>query len=668
MKRQILSLLIALSTICSYAVPTTIKPGLTCDTAGCTYYLNFSMPNFSLVTDTLPALSGDEYFSRIEPEAPDEFNYFEVDGRPTLPFYSINLILPPDASDVMVVNVQIIDSIILHLPYDYTPAQQRIDFSNGISFDTAYYSTYNNTLYWMYDSINVLDYRKYKGFCMSIFPCRYEPSDNALIVITEATYEISYNGTIGIFDYIEGWLDKYDGLAFNFFDNFVSFPYITIPPIDHDEYLIITADAWEYNTDLADFVHHKESLGYNVTLKALHTIGHTPDSIRNYIRGHYLEKDTKFVLLIGEASDSVNSSLRLPFFDGIRENESDPPSDIYYSCINKSSTLLQCTDFTPSVFVGRWPVQNEDQLNRVIKKTTKSDLSLGTFCPTKISLFSGSDISPRLENYFYNDCKYIYDNIIQEYDCYTGGVVDGRAAGIGYQTIGDSLENHADPIWLFVYDGHGDNDHISTPYYLDSSYIERIATSTLDYQPFGFGFACLLGNIYQQNNFARTWLTSTEGGVTFLGSTTTTITGSDRYFSRSLFNQLKKKTSMTVGEFVGVGKSKYYCTTNLALSRRREAKKYNLYGDPSLYLHGLIFETMPYPLSPKIPSQIDKQQDNMLHIDQTEVESVFVYSIAGQLMLTGNTNQLDMRNLPAGIYTIIINNDNQQSSKKIIKL
>lgn len=666
MKRQILSLLIALSTICSYAVPTTIKPGLTCDTAGCTYYLNFSMPNFSLLTDTLPALSGDVYFSRIEPEAPDEFDYYEVDGRPTLPFYSINLILPPDASDVMVVNVQIIDSIILHLPYDYTPAQQRIDFSNGISFDTAYYSTYNNTWYWMYDSINVLDYRKYKGFCMSIFPCRYEPSDNALIVITEATYEISYNGTIGISEYIEGWLDKYDGLAINFFDNFVSFPYVTIPPIDHDEYLIITADEWENNADLADFVLHKESLGYNVTLKALHTIGHTPDSIRNYIRGHYLEKDTKYVLLIGTVEENLPASYKLPFYDGQDSTMSDPSSDIYYSCLNYPTISQQYWDFTPTVYVGRWPVQNEDQLNRVIKKTTKSDLSLGTFCPTKITLFSGSDShNSYMENFFYNDCMYIYDNIIQEYDRYTGWVVDGRAAGI--HNMEDSLTNHADPIWLFVYDGHGGSYYISNPYCLFSSDISAITTNTLDFQPFGFGFACLLGNIFHQNNFARAWLTSTEGGVTFFGPTSTTTTISDRYFSRDLFNQLKKKSSMTIGEFVGNGKAKYYCDGHKVVWRRREAKRYNLYGDPSLYLHGLLFETAPYPVLPKMP-QIDKQQDDILYIDQTEVESVFVYSIAGQLLLTGNTNQLDMRNLPTGIYTIIINADNQQSSKKIIKL
>ena len=208
---------------------------------------------------------------------------------------------------------------------------------------------------------------------------------------------------------------------------------------------------------------------------------------------------------------------------------------------------------------------------------------------------------------------------------------------------------------------------------LSYSNIGNIITSTLDFQPFGFGFACELGDIYAVGNFARAWLTSTEGGVTFMGATTNTTTGSDRYFSRDLFNQLKKGTSMTIGEFIGVGKSKYYNIAHLAISRRREAKKYNLYGDPSLYLHGLIFETVPYPALPKRLPQINEQQDDIvqddiLHICMAKVESVWVYSVTGQLMLTGSTNQLDMRSLPAGIYTVVINADNIQSSKKMIKL
>ena len=658
MRRALIIINLVLFALCAYATPVTIYPGLTLEESSGRYYIHFEMPDYDILTETfiveheeLP-LSPNQFshsadveyhFSKIQPKEYDYFDYLSVDGRPELPFYSLNLLLPLDGTMVSVDDV-IMSTETIVMPYDYLPSQVEYDYTGDISYDPTYYGVYNDTWYWDDYDTCLIQYRIINGLTFSIFPCHYEPSSRELTIVTEATFEISYDGTEITQTYLENLL-SYERSVYYYFDNYVGFP--TPYPYIDDEYLIITDDNLENDPALEDFVNHKESLGYNVTVTPLHEIGNSPADIRSYIKSQYETYNTKFVLLVGD----VNA---IPFSSGTENVDSDPPTDLYYSCLSKDNFWDQWLDLNPTVFLGRWPVpaNKADSLRNIVNKTIASDLylreNLENYETNKIALFSGSDNKDYMQNYFYNDCKYIYDQIIQENSCYSGDIIDGRLATTNFNTMKTYLEEGT-PTWMFVYDGHGSNSNISNPYGWYN--IDAIATSSLDYQPFGFGFACFLGNIYGNINFARSWIISSNGGVSFLGSTTRSSSVLDRYFSRIMFNQLRSCSNMTIGEFVCNAKSKYY-NANHVVWRLTEAKQYVLYGDPSLYLLGLNLHYNE-PFNEK--KNYTYKEENEAFSDDATIK---IYSTVGQLLRTCYSGKLDLSELPSGIYTIVFTKNN----------
>lgn len=666
MKRYLLLLAISCMALCINSTPVTIYPGLTLEENNGTYYIHFKMPKYYEVIDTFTVTQptplptnqfghapGDYYFSRIQPIEDDYFDYLSVDGRPELPFYSLNLLMPSNGGHFYVSYANIISTETIGLPYDYTPSQAENYTFEDFSYDGSYYGAYNNTWYWNDYAADTLWYRHTKGFTFSIFPCHYEPSHRELTIVDEAEFEISYNGSpLTNQDLAHFLID--DRSVYYFYDNFVGYP-APYPQIN-DEYLIITADEWSNTVELADFIHHKESLGYHVSMVPLSHIGYTSEDIRFCIKKEFDKNNVKFVLLVGNVGD-VDS---LAFSAGLAANPSDPPTDLFYSCLSKSNINDQWKDYSPSVFVGRWPIQTPAQLREIVDKTIVSDLYLGAelsnATSSKISLFSGDDSNYTLRNYFYNDCKYIDKHVIQKYSYYTGNVYDGRSALTNFNTMDSALEIIDDPTWMFVYDGHGSYGGIWHPYDWYYDEIGDITTRTLAFQPFGFSFACSTGNIYQSDNFARAWLTNKEGGISYLGSTTISYATPDRYFSRKMFNQLKDRPDMTIGEFISNAKAKYY-NPDKVVWRRREAKKYVLYGDPSLYLFGInLHYNQPYPSSQRSqsPDGID------------DIKSSCVYSITGQLLRTCDGDMPNLQGLPAGTYMVVYNSNNKLITEKII--
>jgi hypothetical protein len=132
---------------------------------------------------------------------------------------------------------------------------------------------------------------------------------------------------------------------------------------------------------------------------------------------------------------------------------------------------------------------------------------------------------------------------------------------------------------------------------------------------------------------------------------------------------------MTIGEFVANGKAKYY-NPNEVVWRRREVKKYTLYGDPSLYLFGLDIDYNTPRLVKKNSQLTEIQDENIIVKDDIvqletdvygDVNSICVYSITGQLIYTSHSNQIDLQGLPSGIYTTLINTNNGQISRKMLK-
>ena len=62
----------------------------------------------------------------------------------------------------------------------------------------------------------------------------------------------------------------------------------------------------------------------------------------------------------------------------------------------------------------------------------------------------------------------------------------------------------------------------------------------------------------------------------------------------------------------------------------------------------------------------------MLHLDNISLTKVSLYSILGQLievrsLENANSNTLDLSNLESGLYLVVLENDSQQKTIKIVK-
>ena len=60
--------------------------------------------------------------------------------------------------------------------------------------------------------------------------------------------------------------------------------------------------------------------------------------------------------------------------------------------------------------------------------------------------------------------------------------------------------------------------------------------------------------------------------------------------------------------------------------------------------------------------------DNIVQVNgmQEKISNIQIYSVSGILLRISYTNQLDLQGLPAGLYTAVIQTENNQISKKII--
>jgi hypothetical protein len=120
-------------------------------------------------------------------------------------------------------------------------------------------------------------------------------------------------------------------------------------------YLIVGTDAVIASPYLGLFKQAKERQGFVVTMASLTQTGQSSTSIKNYIADYYTNNPLEYVLLIGD----VTGAFALPSFTYGPEND---VSDLPY-------VLIEGDDYFPEAIIGRWPVDTQNELARVINKT-----------------------------------------------------------------------------------------------------------------------------------------------------------------------------------------------------------------------------------------------------------------------------------------------------------
>lgn len=586
---------------------------------------------------------GCDVFTKIKLDA--EHDVTDVPGYPELPFFSLDLLLPFDAHDLVVSHFdgQFHDEYVDHY---VRPALKgtTINFSNNTLhyivndedpclLDSYYYTNgatdvYPNGFYRDFYTIsNIRHYLYSTGFTLSIFPFSYYPEQGYIQVLTEGTIIVDFSGddvNRTMDDYVVS--TEYSSMAVAMmYDNFNE---LIIDPNHYDgpKYLIIAAHR-DMEYILSEYVSYKQGQNYNVGVVYLdeESRGNNNIAIRNIIEDNATLTNPDFVLLVGSLGD-------IPPYQGLNHPDNPYTDDDYHP------------------FLGRWIVTGEagyyPELERIIQKTISSEQAFARAQrPSSAVLFSGRDASNcTASRVFYNRIKRI-DNVSFDRMGIPSTLYDGRYSNVTFNSMCQSLGSHPS---FFIYSGHGTSilnsnqtfivgSAIDAPYLLCPSnlmvsrnnvYFDHISSlqNTSPF-PMGFGFACSLNTYETNNNFAARWISEPYGGATFYGATTVSYRGSNNYLSKIMFRTLRK-TKEQCGNFalatwLRTGEQKYYNALRNG-SRWTQIQKYNLMGDPTFHVFGRESDGTIAPFH-VLQKRTDIDSDS-------EIESVEVYNIYGQLV------------------------------------
>ena len=629
------------------------------------YEISYKCADFQVEDTIIEYKDGKKVFSYLKFDN-DEYDYITDSASPEIPFISFNFRLPDNADSayIEIINAKMESYALPHL---YLPTIIRDGNSKPLSFD--YVATCNNkyrdcskTLCLVSPVYTMIGC---KGVTVTIYPfeCSYDNVDDEehgsiMNYITEATFKLSYtkgenkNGKLPVAETLQGINDSVENLAMLSFDNYRYIPpkSIAAPTC---KYLIITESR--YQSYLSSFVNYKDSLGYDVNIVTTTTTKTNSDSIRNYLVWYYKQNpDLRYVLLVGDLN-------HIPFSYGIKDSDTNPPTDLYYSCLDYYDINHQ-TDLHPDVFVGRWLVNNITNLSKIIAKTIRTERNLyGVDDSAKyVGLFSGKGDHDYL---FYKRNTQLKNNIFRPYN-YTYINVDGRVNDSPTQlAIQNALRGSLHYLWILIYSGHASVSYgFGAPYYVNSSIIvDSINNHSLPYQPFAISEGCETANIFYSSsyNFVNKWLCdiNENGGVGLLASTVTTYSPPVQIYTEKIFNQMKDSShpNMAFGAMCSIGGSNYYHSDMVAY-RKNMYKKMIYFGDPSLMING---NSVSNPIHMKKFNDIETQLNDVysdLDNNIANIKVIHVFSVSGKLIKSYNTyNDFWNNNLSYGLYIVKVN-------------
>lgn len=622
------------------------------------YLIHFTLPGYTIEDVAGGPNDGCGTFSRIVMDDGVDHDGTDEPGYPELPFFSLNLLLPFCTSGLHVdLQSSVIDQE--YLSYYINPASKgSVEIEPGIyvemdedCYNEDYY-TYGYTSDYpygfhqdFYSYSNIYTAFGAKGITLSIFPFSYHPEAGYMTVLQEAVFEINFdcgNLFTTMSDIQEA--SGLEALATQlFFDTFNDTEIVNNSE-DNGNYLIVAAHR-NMETSLTRYVQYKQAQNYNtevIYLDDYNNVIGDEDEIYALIYNNNEMPNPDFVLLVGDLSD-------IPPCDGYNDPDNPYTDDCYHS------------------FLGRWVVSEEQNLSgeyidleNIIDKTIQTETGYVNSYSTA-SLFSGIDSNIGISLQFYIPLFQIAQNSFYQmgipYTLYNGSNYSQPTAETYMK---NSIINNTR---FFIYNGHGNDATIGSPYKLYSWNISTIRNSSPT--PMGFGFACHLNSYSTNNNFGAEWVSSgSGGGAAFYGATTVSYCTSNGYLAMRMFEVLKEITAQVdnfpLSLWLRLSELTYSVGDNIPM-RKKQVNKYNLMGDPTLAVYGMdTYGTYaPYHMPKK--EVVDAPSDS-------KIRSIEIYDISGKKMTVSNRHDISSLPLSAGVYVIkTLYNDGTFSTNKIIK-
>lgn len=667
------SFIIALLFISVISLAQDVKMSIVNDT----YEITYKCAPFMVADTLLQYADGERKFSYLKFEESD-YDYITDEDSPQIPFMSLSLRLPDDAENVYV-EVEHVQYDKIELPLLLQPTQMYMQDERPHEFRYHKGRDFLNVREAALCSVSpVYTTIGCKGVTVNIYPFDYyfEQTNTGKDVsnmsyVKSATFRVIYTSgetenKDARYTSLESLQQDVDELSVFAFDNYKYLPVQSTATTSY-RYLIITES--KYRNSLTPFVNYKDSLGYTMQVVNTTSTGETADSIRNYLVWYYKQHpDLRYVLLVGDID-------HIPFSCGSNESTSNPPTDVYYSCLDYYKISNQ-KDLHPDVYVGRWIVNNipysssvadykRNTLEHIIKKTIKTEKNLYKVSNSSkhIALFSGSGSG---ENMFYDCIDDIRGDYLSSYYNYYTKIVDGRDSNNSIMLT--NVLNAVNYAWIVFYVGHSNtNIGFGSPYNVDAwSIVNNLSNYSNLFFPFVISNGCKMGNVLGQplSGFVNSWLCSINGGVGLLASTVDTYYPPSFYYLKKVALLLKKDPHPNIpwGMLCAEGGSNYYHADKV-LYRKRMYLKMVCFGDPSLMING---NNMSNPLhAPKI-EPIENSMSDLFDF-QVDNTPMYIYSMSGNLIeVLTSTEELRNTKLEKGMYILCTQNNGYCESVKYV--
>ncbi|MCL2290155.1 MAG: C25 family cysteine peptidase [Bacteroidetes bacterium] len=433
---------------------------------------------------------------------------------------------------------------------------------------------------------------------------------------------------------------------------------------DRERYLMITSPGFE--STLTYFANYKRNIGFDVQVVNTNATGKAPASIKKYIQNQYNNPATRpiYVLLVGDV-DSI------PAYEGNSSGKikNDPVTDLGYA-------LLEGKNYFADVFLGRFPVENEEQLKNIINKTIFMEVNMHLF--DKKAKFLAGDEKKSAWNraYMKNSFKRGHEYVIPRsfiplgYDCQKL-----------YQPNKTEVINalNANPLF-YIYAGHGS----ITSFAGKSFEFERrdLLSAKNTVFPFVFSFACKTGNFSQTcigEHFIRE---RDKGAVAYFGSSINSQTNTDVIIQKKIFGDAFKQGERNLSAIINLGMKQF--SSAIGASKKKKItylKAYNLLGDPSFDIKGIInlktdeiihpalFSVFPNPETDDFSLAYTLESSSFVQIDlyNSSKEHVKNFLQIPQQKAGVYYYNFSLIDLPSGEYVVVYKNATKTFLSEIVK-
>jgi hypothetical protein len=528
-------------------------------------FVSFQLPAFEIRdTNLSESYNIYEQFSYIQIN--EEFGVIDSVGLPLLPQLTFDLHVPKNATKF---TVKILSSATktINVKNKIIPAQEDINLGEPV-FDFQMNNNYYNSSgkfcdFYIQLSDSFIVFGE-QGISLTVFPFLYNPREGKLTILEQGDFIVSYTLTAEN-------TKKYSSDAKNnylneLFKNHKSGGY----PIQ-GRYLIVTDPSFE--SMLTYFANYKRNIGFEVIMVNTHTTGTTPASIKNYIQNQYNDVNTRpdYVLLVGD-------HVHIPAYKGnIYGSDIDNPiTDLDY-------VLLEGKDNIADAFLGRFSVENGEQLKNIINKTVFMEMNMHRFSK-EAKFLAGDELygTKAHQRYMKKEFEKGHDYVID----YSFKYLSYNCQTLYQPNQTDAINALNNNPLFYIYSGHGSIVSISG--YSFKIVDNDISSATNRVFPCVFSFACLTGNFASTcigESFIRA---KNQGAVAYFGASVNSLTNSDIVIEKKIFGDAFKKDEQNLSAIINLGMRRFSYSGLIAKKKKtRYLKAYNLLGDPSFDTKGI---------------------------------------------------------------------------------